>query len=558
MRGAKFVVLLLSLSSMVSTPHSSKTAPAVFTDITASAGIVWKQVSGASVNHYLPETMGGGVALLDFDRDGLLDIFLVTGGPTPGQPQTGAARNALYRNLGNGKFEDVTVKAGLDRNSFYGIGVAAADFDNDGLTDLFITGYPHSALWHNNGDGTFSDVTAKAEVANNGKFAASAAWFDYDRDGRLDLFVANYVKFSYDLPLHCGFAGKPAYCAQKAYEGDAPTLYHNNGDGTFSDVTAQAGLSGLAGRALGAAAIDIDGDGWQDLFVSRDASPNLLLMNQHNGTFKDKALDADVAFNMDGEALSGMGVDAADFTGTGFPGFAITNFSGERHSLFVNPGKFPLQAKTLESGLGASTMPYVGWGVQFLDYDNSGLLDLMIANGHIYESIEQQQPGISYREPPLLLKNSGDGKFRDVKQIAGPAFQQKIVARGLATGDFDNDGRIDAVITRLDESPLLLRNTWQPMSASAGSWIGFALEGTRSNRDAIGARITVLLPHRKLVRWITGGSSYLSTRDKRALVGLGTQAAGATMQAEILWPSGQKQMLSGLRINQYHQVREPG
>jgi hypothetical protein len=554
MKGARAAALLLFLWVGVSrSPLQSKTSPVAFTDITSSAGILWKQVSGASVSHFLTETMGGGVAFLDFDHDGLLDIFLVTGGETPNHPSDRPPRNALYRNLGNGKFEEVAVKAGVDRNAFYGLGVAAADYDNDGLADLYITGYPRSALLHNNGDGTFRDVTEKAGVGNAGKFAASAAWFDYDHDGLLDLFVCNYVKFSYELPLHCSFEGTPTYCAQKAYEGDVPTLYHNNGDGTFTDVTAQAGLSRLVGRALGVVAIDVDGDGWQDLFVSRDASPNLLLMNKHDGTFEDRALDADVAFNVDGNALSGMGVDAGDFTGNGFPGFVVTNFSGERHSLFVNPGKFPLVAKTLESGLGSSTMPYVGWGVQFLDYNNSGLLDLLIANGHIYESIEKQQPGITYAEPPLLLKNSGDGKFRDMKESAGSTFQQRFVARGLATGDIDNDGQIDAILTRLDDSPVLLRNTWQP----SGAWIGLELEGTRSNRDAIGARVTVSLPKRKLVRWITGGSSYLSTHDKRVLVGLGNEAANGEVRAEILWPSGQAQVLSRLKINQYHHILEP-
>ena len=503
--------------------------------------------------------MGGGVGFLDFDHDGLLDIFLVTGRRDAEQSTRSAsdrpgdrpARNALYRNLGNGKFEQVAQKAGVDRNDFYGIGVAAADYDNDGFPDLYITGYPRSALWHNNRDGTFTDVTEKAGVANAGKFAASAAWFDYDRDGLLDLFVCNYVKFSYDLPLACSFEGKPTYCAQKAYQGDAPTLYHNNGDGTFTDVTAQAGLSHLAGRALGVVAIDVDGDGWQDLFVARDASPNLLLMNKHDGTFEDKALDADVAFNMDGEALSGMGVDAGDFTGNGFPGFAVTNFSGERHSLFVNPGRFPFVARTLESGIGSFTMPYVGWGVQFIDYNNSGQLGLMIANGHIYESIEKQQPGITYPEPPLLLSNSGEGKYRDMKAAAGVTFQQRFVARGLATGDIDNDGRIDAILTRLNDSPILLRNTWQP----SGSWIGFELQGTRSNRDAIGAKVTVSLPKRKLVRWVTGGSSYLSTHDKRVLVGLGNEAGDVS--AEIHWPSGQVQQLTGMKIDQYHHILEP-
>ena len=533
------------------TPVQSKTSPVAFTDITSSAGISWKHVNGASVSHYVTETMGGGVAFLDFDHDGLLDIFLVTGGETPNNPSNRPARNALYRNLGNGKFEEVAAKAGVDRNAFYGMGVAAADYDNDGLPDLYITGYPRSALWHNNGDGTFTDVTEKAGVANAGKWGASAAWFDYDRDGLLDLFVCNYVKFSYDLPLHCDFEGTPSYCAQTAYEGDVSTLYHNNGDGTFTDVTAQAGLSHLAGRALGVVAIDVDGDGWQDLFVSRDQSSNLLLMNKHDGTFEDRGLDAEVAFNMDGDTLSGMGVDAGDFTGNGFPGFVITNFSGERHSLFVNPGRFPFEGRSLDSGIGAVTLPYVGWGVKFIDYNNSGLLDLLIATGHIFETIEKQQPGITYLEPPLLLGNSGDGNYRDIGKAAGAVFQQRFVARGLAVGDFDNDGHIDAIITRLNESPILLRNTWQP----SGSWIGFDLEGTHSNRDAIGAKVTVSLTKRKLVRWVTSGTSYQSSHDKRILVGLGNEAGDVS--AEILWPSGRVQVLSGLKINQYHHIQEP-
>jgi hypothetical protein len=542
--GAPALLFFLS-AALLPSSLPSKTSPVAFTDVTSSAGIFWKQVSAASERHFLPETMGGGVAFLDFDHDGLLDIFLVTGGET--------ARNALYRNLGNGKFEEVAQKARVDRNSFYGIGVAAADYDNDGFADLYVTGYPRSALMHNNGDGTFTDVTDKAGVANPGKFAASAAWFDYDRDGLLDLFVCNYVKFSYDLPLHCSYEGTPTYCAQTAYQGDVPTLYHNNGDGTFTDVTAQAGLSHASGRALGVVALDVDGDGWQDLFVARDASSNLLLINKHDGTFADQALDADVAFNADGNALSGMGVDAGDFTANGHPGFAVTNFSGERHSLFVNPGHFPLLARTLESGIGSSTLPYVGWGVKFIDYNNSGLLGLLIVNGHIYEQIEKQQPGISYHEPPLLLVNSGDGSYRDMKAAAGLTFQQKFVARGLATGDFDNDGRIDAIFTRLNDSPVLLRNTWQP----SGSWIGLELEGTRSNRDAVGAKVTVSLPKRELVRWITGGSSYLSSHDKRILVGLGNEAVNGEVSVVIHWPSGQDQSLSRLKINQYHHILEP-
>jgi len=524
----------------------------IFTDITASAGIHWKHTSGESRDCFLIEAMGGGVAFLDFDNDGLLDIFLVAGGETPHGKSDKPPRNALYRNLGNGKFEEVAARAGVERIPFYGMGVAAADFDNDGYTDLYVTGYPSSALFHNNHDGTFSDVTAKAGVSNPGQFAASAAWLDYDRDGRLDLFVANYTKFSFDGPQHCAYQGQPTYCAQTAYEGEVPRLYHNNGDGTFTDATAQAGLSKLAGRALGVVAIDVDGDGWTDLFVARDASPNLLLLNKHNGTFEDAALKAEVALNMDGNARAGMGVDAGDVAGNGWPAFVITNFNDEHHALFVHPGHFPFEERTVQSGLANLTHSFVGWGTHFLDYDNDGNLDLAFVNGHLNALIEQTRHDISYREPPLLLRNDGAGIFRNMEKLAGPVFQQKFRARGLAVGDMDNDGRTDVIFTRLNESPVLLRNTWE----QGGGWIGLELQGTRSNRDAIGAKVVVPLPERKLVRWITGGSSYLSSHDKRLIFGLGLHAPQA-VNAEIHWPSGQVQIASGLATGRYHKIIEP-
>ncbi len=529
-----------------------RATPNLFTDVTASAGIQWKHTSGESKDYFLIESTGSGVALADFDRDGLLDIFLVAGGDTPHARSSPPPRNALYRNLGNGRFEDVTAKAGLVRLPFYGVGVAAADYDNDGFPDLYITGYPSSALYHNNGDGTFTDVTGKAGVSNSGKWGASAAWFDYDRDGRLDLFVANYAKFSYDGPQHCSYQGQPSYCAQTAYEGEAPRLYHNNGDGTFTDVTAQAGLSKLVGRALGVIAIDVDGDGWPDLFVARDASPNLLLINKHNGTFQDVAMNAEVALNMDGDARAGMGVDAGDITGNGWPAFVVTNFNDEHHALFVHPGHFPFEEKTVPSGLANFTKSFVGWGTHFLDYDNDGNLDLMIVNGHINEVVERTRRDVSYREPPLLLRNDGRGNFQNVAQLAGPVFQEKFRARGLAVGDWDNDGRPDVLFTCLNDSPVLLHNT----AAETGAWIGLELEGTRSNRDAIGAKVVVSAGERKLVRWVTGGGSYLSSHDKRLIFGLG-QNAPQQVRAEIRWPNGEVQTVSGLAPGRYHKIVEP-
>jgi enediyne biosynthesis protein E4 len=538
--------LLFGLKADNTTPEN------IFADITAEAGIQWKQVNGESNDRYLIESMGGGVGFLDVDNDGLLDIFLVTGGQTPHRKGGKSPRNALYRNLGNGKFQDVAAKAGLDQIPFYGMGVAAADFDNDGFSDLYITGYPSSALFHNNRNGTFTNVTERAGVANTGKFAASAAWFDYDRDGRLDLFVTNYVKFSFDGPQHCSYEGQPTYCAQIAYDGEVPRLYHNNGDGTFTDVTRQAGLAKLAGRALGVVAVDADGDGWPDLFVSRDASPNLLLINKRDGTFEDVALRAEVALNMDGNARAGMGVDAADVTGNGWPAFVVTNFNDENHSLFVNPGHLPFEERTAASGLAGVTHQFVGWGAHFLDYDNDGNLDLMMVNGHLNEVIERTRNDVSYAEPPLLLRNTGNGVFQNIQKLAGPVFQQKFRARGLAVGDFDNDGRADAVFTRLNDTPILLQNT----CAEAGAWIGLQLEGTRSNRDAIGAKAVIQAGTRKLVRWIEGGGSYLSSHDKRLIFGLGPNARHE-VKAEIQWPSGQVQAVTGLAVNRYEKIIEP-
>ncbi len=495
--------------------------------------------------------MGGGVAFVDFDRDGLPDLFFVTGGKTPKSPRGDPPRNALYRNLGNGKFEEKAAKAGVERISFYGMGVAAADFDNDGYPDLYITGYPASALFHNNRDGTFTDVTDKAGVKNAGKWAASAAWIDYDRDGRLDLFVCNYVKFSFDDAHHCEYQGARTYCAQTAYQGDRPTLYHNNGDGTFTDVTEQAGLAKLVGRALGVVSVDVDDDGWPDLFVARDASPNLLLINKHNGTFEDAALDAEVALSADGSARAGMGVDAGDVNGDGRPDFIVTNFNDEQHTLFLNTGQFPYREWTRESGLAALTRFFVGWGAHFIDYDNDGNPDLVLANGHINSVIEKTRMDVLYQEPPLLLANDGRGVFRNVKELAGPVFGGRYLGRGLAVGDYDNDGGVDIALTRLNDTPVLLHNN----AGHEKNWIGIDLEGTKSNHDAIGAKLTLTAGGRKLVRWVTGGASYLSSHDRRVVFGLGETTA-SPIRLDIRWPNGNTQAVSGLKLNQYQKIVE--
>ena len=523
-------------------------ANGIFTDVTNEAGITWKHFNGESEDRFLIETSSGGVGFIDFDNDGLMDLFFVNGGETPkGRSQT-PIHHSLYRNLGNGPFQDVAAQAGVDGVSFYCMGVAAADYDNDGFQDLFVTGYPSCVLFHNNKNGTFTDVTEKAGVQNPDKWSASAAWFDYDRDGLLDIFVCNYTELSFSDSRRCEMAGQRSYCNPIAYEGQPPTLYHNQGDGMFQDVTSQSGISKLVGRGFGVVSIDANDDGWPDLFVARDTSSNLLLINQQNGTFKDFASKAETAYNPDGMARAGMGVDAGDLNGDGWPDFVVTNFNDEYHALYLNCGKFPYEEWTRESGLAGLTKFFVGWGIHFIDYDNDSNLDLIIVNGHPNKTIELTRQDVTYMEPPLLLANQ-KGIFHNMKETAGPAFHTSYSARGLAVGDYDNDGDTDAVFVCLNSRAVLLRNN----VGQDKPWIGFQFEGTKSNRDAIGAKLTLRLRERKLVRWITGGSSFLASHDKRVIFGLGGgKEPTGEINLEIRWPDGTMQTVSGLQRNQYH------
>jgi enediyne biosynthesis protein E4 len=532
--------------------RSSPATAEIFTDVTSEAGITWRHFSGASEDRFLIETMGGGVAFLDFDGDGLQDIFFVNGGETPRGKSANLVRNALYRNLGDGKLQEVAEKAGVDKMGFYGMGAAAADYDNDGHTDWYVTGFPSSALFHNNGDGTFQDVTKQAGVNNAARWAASAAWFDYDRDGYLDLLVTNYVEFSFERPKKCEVNGLRSYCEQKAYTGMPLTLYHNNGNGTFSDVSERSGLAKLTGRALGVIALDVNDDGWPDLFVARDASPNLMLINGKDGTFREAGSEYEVAYDSNGHAKAGMGVDAGDVNGDGRPDFVVTNFHDEYTSLFMASRSALYEDKAVAWRLSGATKSYVSWGVHFLDYDNDGYLDLAMVNGHINQAIESTRKDVKFKEPPLLLHNDRQGAFQNVSDAAGRTFHTGYTARGLAVGDFNNDGATDLVFTRLDDTPVLLRNN----AGQDNAWLGLELQGTKSNRDAIGAKITVTAGSRKLVRWITGGSSYLSSHDKRVIVGLGNQISSSSVKAEIVWPSGTVQQISDLNLNRYTRVVE--
>jgi len=547
-------VLLAAAFREVSGVPGPQDATEIFTDATDSAGITWKHFNGESPDAHLIETKNGGVAFLDFDQDGLLDIFLVNGGETPRGKSPSPVRNALYRNLGQGRFEEVAVKAGVDRLFFYGIGVAVGDYDNDGYPDFLVTGYPERALFHNNRDGTFSEVAEKAGLKGSGRWSTGAAWFDYDRDGWVDVVICHYAQMAFDSAPRCEFRGTPTYCAPRSYGEGAPlALYRNNGDGTFADASGLSGADKNIGRGLGTVAVDVDGDGWTDLFVARDGSPNLLLMNQRDGTLRDFAMDAEVAYDSNGVAKAGMGIDASDVNGDGRPDFVMTAFNSEYHSLFINLGSFPFDDWTIRSNLGFLTISYVGWGTHFLDYDNNGIMDLIIVNGHVNRIVELTRSDVKYKELPLLLRNDGNGSFHNVEKMAGPAFHTPYDARGLAVGDYDNDGDVDAAFVRLQDTPVLLRNNVGEKS----HWVGFQLVGTKSNRDAIGAKLTVRLGDRKLVRWITGGASIFSSHDQRIVFGLGANPGPPATSLDIQWPSGIAQTVEHLAPNRYHKLVEP-
>ena len=522
----------------------------LFEDVTGRAGISWKHFNGESTDRFLVEIATGGLAFLDFDQDGRLDLFLVNSGETPRGRSQHPVRNALYRNLGDGHFEEVAGKAAVDKVNGYGMGAAACDLDNDGYPELLVTGFPQNTLYWNLRNGAFRDVTVASGIASSPAWGTSAACLDYDRDGLLDIFIANYVRFSFDSPKSCDFAGEPTYCAQTAYEGLPPRLYRNLGGQRFADVSRRAGIDSLAGRALGAVAIDADADGWVDLFVARDASPNLLLINTKQGAFRDQGLDAEVAFTADGAARAGMGVDAGDVDGNGHPDFIVTNFDTEYHALYLNDGRLPLREATVASGLAMHTKPFVGWGVRLVDFDNDGDLDALIVNGHLHQQIEKSNRSVQYREPPLLLLNNGKATFSKAGNSAGSVFARSYLGRGLATADFDNDGAVDAAFIDLMARPVLLRN-----SPPAGNhWVGVDLRGVDSPRDATGARLVLRSTGQVMTRWVTGGGSFLASHDRRVVFGLGGVSEAPALT--IYWPRGGRQELPSLEIDRYHTIQE--
>ncbi|AMY12250.1 ASPIC and UnbV [Luteitalea pratensis] len=523
-----------SVGSLVHGQPSRARGPAspalvAFTDVTTRAGVTFRHTSGAFGKKYLPETMGAGVVVLDFDNDGHQDLFFANGKAWPGRPPL-RSLPALYRSTGAGTFTDVTRAAGLAFEA-YGMGAAAADYDNDGFVDLFVTALGGNRLFRNTGKGTFEDVTQRASVGRVG-FSTSAAWFDYDKDGRLDLIVANYVQWQLEKDIHCTLDGKTkSYCTPESYKGETPFLFHNLGNGTFEDATTKAGLNDPASKGLGVGLLDYNADGYLDVFVANDTQPNRLYRNTGKGTFVDEAVTAGVAFNEAGVARAGMGVDAADFDGSGRPGLLIGNFSNEMLSLYRNEGNGLFIDDAPTSSLGRESLLSLTFACFFFDADNDGLLDIFTANGHVADDINRVQPKVTYAQASHLYRNGGKARFSNV--AAGiPALMTPTVARGAAHLDMDNDGDQDLIVTVNNGPARVLRN-----DSAGGRALRLSLVGVKSNRSAIGAEVRVTTGGATRIGMVKTGSSYLSQSELPLTFGLGT--ATRVEQVEIRWPSGQ-------------------
>ncbi len=556
------IVFVASVSSIGGADKSRATntvdsaAPGRFVEISQRLGVNFQHQASHTSKKYLPETMGSGVALFDYDNDGRLDIFFVNGAPlsdpTPKGtiPQKTGPKygSRLYHQKADGTFEDVTEKAGL-QGTGYGMGVAVGDYDNDGYEDLYVTAYGGNKLYHNNGDGTFSDVTAKAGVGGSG-WSTSAAWVDLDGDGFLDLVVLRYLEWDFD-DVWCGEhkEGYRAYCHPDYFKPARPLVYHNNGDGTFTEVAEKLGLSKPA-KGLGVALADYDRDGHIDLFFANDSMVEFLYHNRGDGTFEEVGLVSEVAVDIDGRTYAGMGVDFADYNNDGWPDIVVTDLANQRYALYQNNGDGTFAYVSTPSGLAGMTLAHSGWGVRLFDFDNDGWKDLLIAQGHDLDTIEKTNPSLRYREPMLLARNIGKG-FVDVSQSSGEVFKQSWVARGLAIGDLDNDGRLDAVVTTNDGPAYVLRNE----TPSANHWLLLRLVGHKSNRDAIGANVKLVTASGQQFATVTTASSYLSSSDKRVHFGLGKEKSIESI--EIRWPSGIVQTLKNIPADQVLQIDEP-
>lgn len=540
-----------SPSTPAAAPASRPNGPIRFTDVSDRAGIHFQYNNGAFGKKYLPETMGSGVCILDYDNDGLQDIFLVNSTNWPGHG-TKPAFPALYHNNGDGTFTDVTQRAGL-AVEMYGMGCAVGDYDNDGHDDLYVTAVGSSHLFRNKGDGTFVDVTAQAGVASPG-FATSAIWFDYDNDGRLDLYVGHYVKWSPETDQHCSLTGKSkSYCTPEAYPGESAELFHNLGNGRFENVSQHAGLHNTTGKTLGIAMLDFDDDGWMDLFVANDTQPNNLYRNNHNGTFTDVAVLAGIAYSDAGQVRAGMGTDSGDFENSGQQGLVLGNFANQGLALYRNAGGGLFSNLAPGSGLARMTMQSLTFATLFLDYDLDGKLDILAVNGHVADDINLVQPNIKYAESPEMFHNEGKDKFDEVTATLGPDLQKAIVGRGAAYLDYDNDGDLDLVIMDNRGNARLLRND----NANQNDMLRVRLIGTRSNRDGIGARVTVTgSGDWRQTTMVKSGSSYMSQSELPLTFGLGKPGTNKTVTLKIAWPSGANETVEGVQPNQSIEVQE--
>lgn len=533
-------------------------APVTFDDITRTANINFKQTGSPTSIKYLPESMGAGVALFDYDNDGRLDIFFTNGArledpmPKSASPDKRDPKywNRLYHQKADGTFEDVTERAGV-KGEGYSMGCAAADYDNDGAVDLYVTGYGANALYHNNRDGSFTDVSKKTGTQARG-WSTSAAWLDYDRDGRLDLFVARYLEWDFERgAVVCGDARPDlrAYCHPDNFKGIANLLFHQQPDGTFADVSISAKIADPTGKALGVAIADIDNDGWPDIIVANDSVRQSLYHNLGDGTFTDIALPAGIGYDEDGKTYAGMGLDAADYDEDGYPDIFITALSNQSYAIYHNLGDRSFTYDTNLSGVGQATQLYSGWGARFVDIDNDGWRDLFVAQGHVVDTIEKTSAYLKYKQPLLLLRNTGK-QFITVSPTAGPVFNAGLAARSAAIGDLNNDGQPDIVIGVLNDWPVVLRN-----NGTKNHWLGLSLAGTKSNRSAIGARVIVTeAAGRKRIFDVSTAGSYLASNDPRVIVGLG--AATSVRSVEIRWPSKQVQVIDNPAIDRYHTIIE--
>jgi len=549
MRGLTALGAAFALAVAAALPGGSSSGPAIppvtFRDVTQQSGIRFVHNNGAFGKKFLPETLGPGVAFIDYDNDGWPDIFLVNGMDWPGHIQKHTTPK-LYRNNHDGTFTDVTHKAGLDVE-MYGMGVAVGDYDNDGFDDLFVTALGQNRLFHNNGNGTFADVTQKARLSGPRELSTSAAWVDFDKDGRLDLVVGNYVQWAQETDLYCTLDGKSkSYCTPESYKGTAARLWHNRGDGTFEDVTQKAGLGDPTSKTMGIAVLDYDNDGWPDLLFSNDTQPNKLYRNNGNGTFSEKGVIAGIAFSEDGVARAGMGADAADYDHSGYPSVMITNFSNQMLSLYHNEGKGLFVDEAPQSAIGRATLLTLGFGCFFFDYDLDGWPDIFIANGHIDPEIQRVQANVKYAMPPHLFRNLGKGKFEEVTNSMGAAFVTPRVGRGAAYADIYNDGRLDLLLSTNGGPPYLFRNEAQGSSANRS--LRLKLVGTKSNKDGIGAVVRLSSGGDSQTQMLRSGSSYLSSSELILTFGLAQRDKAETI--EIRWPSGQVDHLSSVAAGQ--------